>query len=636
MVLQGKQSTYETDVLQPLLSKISSLTGRSYGTNSQQDTAYRVVADHLRGVVFAMADGTLPGPTQAGYVLRRLLRRALRYGHSFLGCETPFLYAIVPTLSAQFEDTAPELKMQAHTIAAVIQEEEQMFLRTLRKGLQRFSTLQKQLPIGQPISGKAAFDLYDTYGFPFDLTLLLAKEQKLSVDEAGYATALAAQQRSSRQATEQQRSDWTLLSTENTAHSVFVGYEQLGCKTQLLRYRKVSDSSDLCYELVLAKTPFYPEGGGQVGDRGTLYIDQEALQVLGTQRLQGLIVHKVRCLPSALSSTVRAVVDEKLRLKTQCNHTATHLLHAALRQIIGEQVAQRGSQVNAEGLRFDFSHYARISESQLQEIEQLVNEKIRANVPLQEERNVPLAEAKTRGARALFGEKYGEKVRVITFDSSFSVELCGGTHVAATGHIGLFRLTSERALAAGVRRIEARTGDTALTEVQKQTQEVHELQALLKYPKNLRQAIQQQIETQKALQRQLQAYESASLSQQQKALKSAVKSSGSYQILVSKVSATSPQQLRTLCFSLGKEMPALLAVLAAEVEQKPYVAVFVDKKLSEEKLLKADELCRELAVHIEGNGGGQRFFAMAGGKNCKNLPLLLEEAEARLARLLKK
>ena len=633
MVLQAKQSTYDTDVFQPLITKISKLTGKSYGTNNQQDIAYRVVSDHLRAVAFAMTDGALPGPTQAGYVLRRLLRRALRYGHSFLGCEKPFLHTIVPTLSEQFKEIVPELKAQEQTIASVIQEEEQMFLRTLTKGLQRFAALEKRLPSGRSISGEDAFELYDTYGFPFDLTLLLAKEKGLSVDEKGYTSSLLAQRRRSQQAAVQKSSDWVLLDTEDTPHSTFVGYDQLSCEARLLRYRKISDNKELSYEIVLSKTPFYPEGGGQIGDKGVLYVGEEALQVLDTQRIEGLIVHKVLQLPTNLSAPARATVDKSLRVRTQCNHTATHLLHAALRQIVGEHVAQRGSHVSDKGLRFDFSHYTRLSEAQLQKIEQLINEKIRKNVQLKEERQVPLTDAKEKGARALFGEKYGEKVRVITFDTSFSVELCGGTHVAATGCIGLFRLVAERALAAGVRRIEAQTGALALSETQTQTKELRELQVLLKHPKSLSQAIKQQLDTQKTLERQLQSYEAAALTHQQKSLKNTIQTIGEYQVLLSEVAVNSPHQLRSLCFSIGKETPNLLAVLVAEVKKKPYVAVFIDKKLTEDKSLKADQLCQKLAVHIEGSGGGQPFFAMAGGKKCKDLTLLLREAEVLIREL---
>lgn len=630
MVLQEKHSAYDTDIFQPLLAQIASQTNQPYKSDTKAGVAFRVIADHIRAVVFAMADGALPGPARAGYVLRRLLRRALRYGHTFLGCRDPFLYTLLPILVKQYEKTCPELKAQESLLNTLIQEEERMFLRTMEKGLCRLEGLMKKLPQGATLSGEAAFELYDTYGFPWDLTRLIVKEHGFSINEEGYAKALGAQRTRSQQAAQQQEEDWVLLAPEDSPHSEFVGYDHLEIETKLLRYRSISNKEGTYYELVLERTPFYPEGGGQIGDRGRLYVGEEEIKVLDTQKVHALIVHKVQKLPAQLKAPLRAWVDSAARLKTQSNHTATHLLHAALRQVLGAHVAQRGSRVGPEGLRFDFTHYDRISAQELQDVEQMVNEKICNNIPLQEERNVPLAKAKARGARALFGEKYGEKVRLITFGADFSVELCGGTHVPATGCIGLCKLLGERAVAAGVRRIEALTSAAALQEIQTQQARLEEVRTLLKHPKDLKQALEQQLKVQKSLQARLSTYEAHMLAQQQQQLKSQVQRKGPLHILVAKISVTEAGQLRSLSFALGKEVASLCAVLATEVAQKPYVAVFVDKEVSSAHQIRADELCRHLATHIAGHGGGQPFFAMAGGKKSKGIPNMLTEAKSFL------
>ena len=630
MVVQSKASTYDTDLFRPLISSIEEQTKKKYGTDSQQDISFRVIADHIRAVSFTVADGVLPGPVQAGYVMRRLLRRALRYGHTFLGYRAPFLHTLVPILVKQYEEVYPELKAEEAHLLKIIHEEERIFLRTLEKGLHRFSVLTSSLSSGAVIGGEEAFELYDTYGFPIDLTRLMAKEQGFSVNEHNYEAALSQQRKRSQAGAEQNSEDWVDLAGEQSTQSEFIGYEQLETQTKILRYRKVSQKGGTFYELVLARTPFYPEGGGQVGDTGYIYVEEETIRVKDTQKLHTMIVHRVDRLPRCPEKAVRAVVDSEQRKKTECNHTATHLLHAALRQVLGTHVAQRGSQVKAEGLRFDFSHYERISSEQLEEIESIMNDKIRNNLPLEEEKNVPLEEAKARGARALFGEKYGDKVRVISFGGSFSVELCAGTHTPSTGRIGICKIRNERTLAAGVRRIEASTAAQALSEIHLQEQKLQEIEALLKYPRDLKKAIQQQIETEKHLKQRLSLYELEALRQQKQILSERIKAHPPFQLLVSRVSVSEASHLRKLCFELSQAYPNLLATLATEIEEKPYVAVFLDKEVTSTYTIKANEICKTLATYIKGQGGGQSFFATAGGKDAQGIEDMLVEAEKRL------
>ena len=630
MVVQGKRSAYDTDIFLPVIEQIAAVTGRTYGEDEQQDVAFRVVADHVRAVACAMGDGGVPGPSQAGYVLRRLLRRALRYGHTFLGCQEPFLHELLPTVQQQYEQVFPALKAQLTLIKRLIKEEECTFMRTLEKGLQRLTTMAKKLPKGSAIDGKDAFELYDTYGFPFDLTLLIAKERGFSVDEVAYATALQAQRKRTQLAATQTQADWVLLADENSPHSDFVGYDQLDVHTHLLRYRKCVEKEATYYELVLAQTPFYPAGGGQIGDTGKLFVGKEVLTILDTQKRHALIVHKVAHLPIEVATPVHAVVDPAIRMQTQCNHTATHLLHAALRQVLGQHVMQRGSRVGPTGLRFDFSHYAPLAPQALEQIEQLVNDKIRKNLPLQEERAVPLAVAKEKGAHALFGEKYGEKVRMITFGGPFSMELCGGTHVPATGHLGLFKLQIARGLAAGVRRIEALTAAAAVLELQRQQRSLHAISALLKHPVHMEQALKRLLEEQKVRKQRLLAYEAQALAQQHQALKQKIQPIGPFQVLITEVNVQEAGDLRTLSFALGKGCPTLLSVLVAAANNKPYVAVYVDKVLAAQQHVRADVLCKQLAVHIGGSGGGQSFFAMAGGKGVVPFDKILAVAKQHI------
>jgi len=460
MILQGVRSNYDTDIFTPIIDAVAEMAGMKYGNNKENDIAMRVVADHLRAIAFSIADGQLPSNTGAGYVIRRILRRAVRYGYTFLGFEEPFLYKIVPVLVSQMAEAFPELKAQQSLIQQVMKEEEAAFQRTLANGIKRFEQFIANHPDRKMIDGDFAFELYDTFGFPIDLTRVLAREKGYDVDMEGFSKGLTAQKNRSRKAAQVDAGDWTFL-YDGEPKIVFVGYEELECEAKILQYRKVTTKNKTVFEVVLDRTPFYAESGGQVGDKGVLISSHETLHVLDTKKEHNLIVHVVKEEPKQPGSVFLARVDKKLRLLTMNNHSATHLMHAALRKVLGTHVEQKGSLVDAGHLRFDFSHFSKMTEEEIRKVENTVNDKIRENITGDIKTGVPIDEALKMGARALFGEKYGDKVRVITFDPDFSLELCAGTHVPATGQIGLFKITSESAIASGVRRIEAVTGKKA-------------------------------------------------------------------------------------------------------------------------------------------------------------------------------
>ena len=628
MVLQEKSSLYDTDIFAPVLGSLSALSGRDYGEHSEQDIAFRVIVDHVRALAFAMADGCLPASSRAGYVLRRLLRRALRYGHTFLGLREPFLARLLPAVVERHAWDFEALAAAQDKIAYLITQEEENFLMTLERGLKRLSFAIGRLPSGVPLEGAAAFELYDTYGFPVDLTELILDEQGRALDMPGFEQALLAQRNRSQHAAEEKIGDWIWCVAPDTPAGEFVGYDQLSCLTHLQRYRCLEDAQGVHYEWVLEKTPFYPEGGGQVGDQGTICCDEDnwSVVIYDTQRLHALIVHKSREAPpaGATEKPLRAVVDSGRRQACAANHTATHLLHAALRHLLGDHVEQRGSLVRPEGLRFDFSHGKRLSLEQMQGIEREVNEKIRENIPLGEERDVSLGEAKARGARALFGEKYGEHVRVITFDKRYSVELCGGTHVRATGAIGLFRLASERALAAGIRRIEAASGEVALSEVQAQQLNIEKLKDLLKQPKDLVKGLAHQLLELADLRAQLKLVENQAIERCLAKLGAQLRALGKVSILVEEVSLDAEGGLRTLCFRLAEQQEGLLAVLTTQNKKGAQVAVYFDRALSKQYNWRADGLCKELVQkHIDGRGGGQPFFCH-GSRLCYSRVACLE------------
>ena len=663
MAVSGVKSNYDTDVFQPLIKFISQETGIAYhattppsslavssqllATSSEQeangqkltansseiktDVAIRVIADHIRAIAFTIADGQLPSNVKAGYVIRRILRRAVRYAFSSLGQKQPFLYKLVPTLAEQMAGIFPELKAQQPFVMRVIEEEEIAFLKTLETGLRRLDALEEAARAnGNVIDGPTAFELSDTFGFPLDLTALIAREKGLTVDEEGFQRELAQQKSRSRNAQEMEQSDWVTV-TESDQPNQFVGYDQDEATARLLRYRKVDKKGKTEYQLVLDQTPFYAESGGQVGDTGYLESDLSKVRVLDTRKENDLLIHTTLELPQELTATFCARPDGPRRALIRNNHTATHLLQAALRQVLGGHVQQKGSLVSDKLLRFDFSHFTKVTDAQLLEIEQLVNERIRQQIPLDERRHVPIDEAKNLGAMALFGEKYGEFVRVITFDKSYSVELCGGLHVANTGSIGYFKITSESAVGAGVRRIEAVTAGAAEAYVNQQLDLLAQVREALGNPQHLLPTLDKQTEEIVALRRQIEQFAQQSINQQREQLLNQVRELNGHHFLAAQVQATSADALKTLAFGLRQQVPGLVAVLGADIDGKPQLAVILDDELAKSGRLNASTLVRELAKDIQGGGGGQPFFATAGGKNAAGLGAALARAEGLVA-----
>ncbi|RME94245.1 MAG: alanine--tRNA ligase [Bacteroidetes bacterium] len=624
MILQNKTATYDTDVFTPLISFIERESGyqysSQYGPQAKVDTAMRVLADHIRAVAFTIADGQLPDNSGAGYVIRRILRRAVRYYYSFLNIKEPFLYKLLAILSQEMGASFPELRAQQAQIAKIIESEERAFLHTLDNGLKRFADLQIK---DRVISGKDAFELYDTFGFPIDLTRLLAREQGLSVDEAGFEQAMAAQKARARADAAKEVGDWHNV---HEGEVTFVGYDQLEVTdAKVLKYRTVVVKKKNQYQIVLDKTPFYAESGGQAGDSGQLTIGEELIRVVDTQKENDLIIHIVDRLPTVLDGSVEAVVDRDKRQATSQNHSATHLMHAALHRVIGQHALQKGQHVDHKRLRFDFAHFSKLSEEEIARIEDMVNDKIRANIALDERRNVPLAEAQAMGAMMLFGEKYGEYVRVITFEEGFSRELCGGTHVQATGEIGFFKIVSESAVAAGVRRLEAVTGKEAQNYVQQQLDELAQARQLLK-SQNLVKSIESLLEDNKSLKREVEKLLTAQAGNLKEDLKAAFVEKNGVNFLARRIPLNDAAAIKTLAFDLAREVPHAFVLLAAEVNDKPLLTLIIDKDTAAAKDLNAGQIIRELAKHIQGGGGGQPHFATAGGKNVGGLEAAVEAA----------
>jgi alanyl-tRNA synthetase len=633
MAIQGKQSNYDTDVFQPLIQFIASEAGYTYGSDEKKDIATRVLADHIRAIAFAIADGQLPSNNKAGYVIRRILRRAVRYAFTFLGFKKPFLFSLVPVLADQTAGIFPELKAQQAFVVRVIEEEELGFLRTLENGLKRLESLNDKFAANNnTIDGKTAFELYDTFGFPADLTALIAKDNNFSVDEAGFEKEMQEQKNRSRQASQAEQSDWVILSDET--ETAFTGYDQEYNEARILKYRQVKTKQKTEYHLVLDKTPFYAESGGQVGDTGYLTTDLDKVRVLDTKKENDLILHITTALPMDVNSPVQARVDGVRRDLTKKNHSATHLLHAALKQVLGAHVNQKGSLVNEKVLRFDFSHFTKVTEEQLREVEAIVNEQIRRNIPLNEQRNVPIGEAKTMGATALFGEKYGDFVRVITFDKDFSVELCGGIHVPSTGEIGFFKIVSESSVAAGVRRIEALTALGAEEYVRDQSSQLEAVKAVMGAQGDLARNIERLLEENNTLKKQLEAFELKQLTSLKYTLISKARDIDGLKLIAEQVDLSSADYLKKLAFDIRNAMPDnLCLVLAAEIEGKPQLAVMLSDNLVAEKGLNAVNLVKELAKEIKGGGGGQPFYATAGGKEAGGLAAIPARAQALIHQL---
>ncbi|CAM3279628.1 alanine--tRNA ligase [Aequorivita lipolytica] len=611
MVLQNKQSNYDTDVFTPLIREIGAITNTNYGKDERKDIAIRVIADHVRAVAFSIADGQLPSNTGAGYVIRRILRRAIRYGFTFLDKKEPFIYKLIETLSAQMGDAFPELITEKNLITNVIREEENSFLRTLDQGLVLLENVIETAD-SKEISGKKAFELYDTFGFPIDLTALILRERGYSLNEKEFDTELQQQKDRSRAATKVETGDWVVLEKDDVEE--FVGYDTLETQVKITRYRKVESKKDgEMYQLVFNLTPFYPEGGGQVGDKGYLEaVDGGVTYIVDTKKENNLIIHFTKTLPRNPETTFKAVVDEKQRSRTSSNHTATHLLHQGLRNILGEHVAQKGSMVHSRNLRFDFSHFAKVSDEELKQVEDFVNARIREGIALEERRNIPYQQALDEGAIALFGEKYGDAVRAIKFGKS--MELCGGTHVPNTNDIWHFIITSEGAVASGIRRIEAITGDSAKQYFIDRSNSFASLQKTLNNAQDPVKAVESLQEENNMLQKQIQQLLKDKAKNLKGELKAEIEEINGVNFLAKKIDLDAGG-MKDLAFELGGETENLFLVFGAEHDGKALLACYISKELATDRNLDAGKIIRELGKYIQGGGGGQAFFATAGGKN---------------------
>jgi len=625
MAIQKKLSNYDTDVFTELIQQVETLASVRYGSNKTMDVAIRVVVDHVRAVSFAIADGQLPSNTGAGYVIRRILRRAVRYGFQFLKLNKPILASLVPSLAKQFKDVFPDLTDQQDFICKVVSEEETNFLRTLEEGLKQLEQIQVELQKKQSdtISGRQAFELYDTFGFPLDLTLLIAREHKLHVDKKAFEKEMQKQKERSKEDAVKELSDWTIVRQEEGEG--FIGYDQTSSDVLIDRYRLVKTKDKTHVQMVLNRTPFYAESGGQVGDTGVLFNKEQKIRVLDTKKENELIVHWVDGLPKRTDQIFHAEVDINKRQMTMNNHSATHLLHAALRKVLGSHVEQRGSLVNEKTLRFDFSHFAKMTPSEIEQVEDMVNEKVRENVKLIERRNVPINIAKKEGAMALFGEKYGEYVRMIIFDPEYSVELCGGTHVPATGHIGLFKIVSESSIAAGIRRIEAVTAKAAEQYVRDQALILREIADQLKQPKDLLQSVKVLFKEKSALEKEISQLMRDKIKNLKSHLKSEITEHNGMNLLVQRVDLPDMKAMKQLAFELRKESSRLLMVFGSVIKDKPILAVAITDDLVSEHHLHAGEMVSKLAHYIKGGGGGQPFFATAGGSEVRGLDEALKQ-----------
>ena len=614
MAIQGKQSNYDTDVFQPLIQWVAKKAGVKYGSDEKTDIAIRVISDHIRAIAFTIADGQLPSNNKAGYVIRRILRRAVRYGYTFLGFKEPFLHELLEILVNQFDGVFPELTGQKDFIAKVIKEEELSFLRTLDNGLKKLDTITSGDT--KVIEGSTAFELYDTYGFPLDLTALIARENDMEVDEAGFQKEMEVQKNRSKSAGKQTTGDWSVVNEGDDV--TFVGYTETQSTTKALRYREVKQKNKTQYQIVLETTPFYAESGGQVGDTGYMQFGEEKIEVVDTKKENDLIVHFTKKLPASLEGEVKAVVNESKRRLTENNHSATHLLHAALRQVLGDHVQQKGSLVNDKMLRFDFSHFAKMTDEEIAEVEQIVNRKIRENIQLDEKKNIPISEAQEMGAMALFGEKYGDFVRVITFDPEYSVELCGGTHVPRTGNIGLFKIVSEGSSAAGVRRIEAVTSVEAEKYYQKKLQLISELEEMLKNPKDLKKTVENLVKENLANQKKIDEMNQQQAGQIKNTLKNNAKEINGKKLITYKGDFPSADSMKQVAFDLKREVSNLVLLIAANINDKPMLTVMLADDLVKNGM-NANEIIRKMAAAIKGGGGGQPFYATAGGKDITGL-----------------
>jgi alanyl-tRNA synthetase len=629
MVIQGKQSNYDTDVFQTTITEIGKLAGKKYGNNNKQDIAMRVIADHLRAIAFAIADGQLPSNNKAGYVIRRILRRAVRYGYTFLNFREPFIYRLVPVLKNQMGEAFPELKAQETLIMKVIKEEEESFLRTLETGLKLLDgIMQKVISAGKTeAEGKDVFTLYDTFGFPLDLTELILKENNLTVNIDEFNSEMEQQKNRSRNAAAQEAGDW--IEIRNADGVEFVGYDFEVSEVKITRYRQVKTAKKTLFHLVFDKTPFYAESGGQIGDKGKIEADGETISIIDTQKENNLIIHITEELPSDPSATFTAIVPEKERTLTANNHSATHLLDHALREVLGNHVEQKGSLVTPDYLRFDFSHFQKVTDEELQKAQRLVNAMIRRNIPCNEFRSIPVKEAKEMGAIALFGEKYGEEVRVIKFGDS--IEFCGGIHVKSTGQIGMFHITSESAISAGVRRIEAITANKVEELIENSISTLKQIKYQLNNPADIPQAVLELQEKNNLLGKQLEEVDRKEAMKVKDALKLKVDVINGINVICQVVPIENGAIVKDICFQLKNEIPNLFLALGSTSGGKANLSIIISDNLVSERDLHAGNIIRNAAKAIQGGGGGQPFYATAGGSK----PEGFNEAFSMLKELLK-
>jgi len=624
MALKGIKSTYEIEIFKSIMDGISKISGKKYGSNNKVDIAFRVISDHIRAVTFTISDGEIPSNNKAGYVVRRILRRAIRYGFSTLNIKKPFLYKLVENVINEYKEIFKNLSDQQSFIEKVILEEEKSFLNTLEKGLLRIDEIKNKFKSSSNIlDGKIVFELYDTYGFPFDLTALIANENNFKIDKKGFEIELNKQKERSRNVSKTYMDDW--ISLKEIKKSLFIGYDKLNSQSFISKYRKVKKENKFYYQIVFDKTPFYAESGGQVGDTGFIKSTNTSISIIDTIKENDLIIHITKKIPENLKEKFFISVDSEKRFLISNNHTATHLLHSALRQILGEHVIQKGSLVNEKHLRFDFSHFAKIELKTLSEIEFLVNKKIRENIDLESLEDISLSKAKKMGAMSLFGEKYGEKVRVVVFDKKYSIELCGGTHAKSTGSLGMFKIISESSVSSGIRRIEAITSFELEKKLHSNYNELNEIKKLLK-SENIFESINNLLLENKELSK----VKSKFLDNENKIVKNnllkKVKQKGKFNLLISQCSIDSIDSLKKISYEIKNHINNLILVLAADISSKPFIIVMISDEVNKLTNFDAREIILKLAKHINGSGGGQSFFSTAGGKNLSGLKNVVKDA----------
>ena len=622
MVLQGKTSNYDTDVFQPTIQKLEEISGVKYGAAEKTDIAIRVIVDHLRAVAFAIADGQLPSNTGAGYVIRRILRRAISYGYRFLGLKEPFIYQLYPVLKAEMGDFFPELVKQETIVTGVIREEEASFLRTIEQGLNRLNQIIEQLGDSKIIPGDVVFELYDTFGFPADLSRIVAEDHGYTIDEAGFETEMAKQKERSKKATALVTDDWVIL--DDKGNEISIAYDNTEAEVKITRYRKVKNNKGEFFQLVFNQTPFYAESGGQVGDTGTISTLNETIEVVDTKKENNLVIHFVETLPENVNATFNAKVDTEKRNEITKNHSATHLMHEALREVLGTHVEQKGSYVGDDYLRFDFSHFAKMTDEEIAIVEQKVNDKIAEALPLIEKRDYDIKDAIAEGAMALFGEKYGDKVRVIRFGSS--IELCGGTHVKNTADIRLFRILSESSTAAGIRRIEAISSNKAIEAYKEAEKNYNEVLVALKTKNDAVKAVQHLLDENAELKKQLESFVAQQASAEKATWKAAIQTINGVNFLAVKTNLDT-NAAKQNALDLTKEIENAFIVVGTNDAVKPSITISIAKNLVDEKGYNAGQIVKEIAKHINGGGGGQPFLATAGGKDVSGLDAALKQAE---------